>query len=70
MTTWFRLRPPVRVLVIAVVWFSYAVLVLDLNALDSGSRSAKLIGIACLVGGLLRSASTEVCAPSAGQSSS
>jgi hypothetical protein len=53
MTTWFRLRPPVRVLVIAVVWFSYAVLVLDLNALDSGSRSAKLIGIACLVGGAI-----------------
>jgi hypothetical protein len=42
--------PAVRVGSIAVVWFSYAILVLDLNSLDSGSRSAKLIWTACLVG--------------------
>jgi hypothetical protein len=53
MNTLFRLPLPVRVVIIAVAWFSYAILVLDLNSLDSGSRSAKLIWTACLVGAAL-----------------
>lgn len=40
---WFGLPPTLRIGVITAVWFGYAVLVLDLNALDSGSRSAKFI---------------------------
>jgi hypothetical protein len=51
MTTWFRLPPVVRLVVIALAWFGYAVLVLDVNAL--GSPSAKIIGTACLVGAAL-----------------
>ncbi|MGB8503145.1 DUF308 domain-containing protein [Mycobacterium sp.] len=53
MNTLFRLPLPVRVVIIAVAWFSYAILVLDLNSLDSGSRSAEPIWTACLVGAAL-----------------
>jgi hypothetical protein len=53
MKTWLRLPVLVRVFVIAVVWFTYAVLVLDLNALGIGSRSGKIICAACLVGAVL-----------------
>jgi hypothetical protein len=58
MTTRFRLPLPVRLVTIAVVWVSYAVLVLDLNSLDNGSRNAKLIWTATLVGLHSRSDST------------
>ena len=49
METWIRLPLMLRILIIAAVWFGYAVLVLDLNSLDDSSRSAKLIWTACLV---------------------
>lgn len=49
METWIRLPLTLRILIIAAVWFGYAVLVLDLNSLDDSSRSAKLIWTACLV---------------------
>jgi hypothetical protein len=45
---WFGFPPRLRIAVIAAVWFGYAVLVLDLNALDSGSRSADVIWAVCL----------------------
>ena len=46
---WYGFPPPLRIAVIAAAWFGYAMLVLDLNALDIGSRSAKFIWSACLV---------------------
>jgi hypothetical protein len=46
---WFGFPPPLRMAVITAAWFGYAILVLDLNAIDSGSRSAKFIWSACLV---------------------
>ncbi|MDT5327787.1 MAG: hypothetical protein QOF25_4939 [Mycobacterium sp.] len=53
MTMWFRLPLVVRLVVIALACFGYGVLILDFNALDIGSRSAKIIGTACLVGAAL-----------------
>jgi hypothetical protein len=53
MTTWFRLPLVVRLVVIALAWLGYGVLVLDFNAMDIGSRSAKIIGTACSVGAAL-----------------
>ena len=50
METWIRLPLTLRILIVAAVWFGYAVLVLDLNSLDDSSRSAKLIWTVCLVG--------------------
>ena len=46
---WYGFPPPLRIAVIAAAWFGYAILMLNLNALDSGSRSAKFIWSACLV---------------------
>lgn len=46
---WFGFPPTLRIVAIAAVWFGYAVLVLDLNSLDSCSRSAEFIWAACLV---------------------
>ncbi|MDT5108021.1 MAG: hypothetical protein QOI25_5534 [Mycobacterium sp.] len=60
MTMWFRLPLVVRLVVIALACFGYGVLILDFNALDIGSRSAKIIGTACLVGLRSRSGSTWV----------
>jgi hypothetical protein len=53
MKTWLRLPLAVRVVIIAGVWFSYALLVLDLGSLDSSSQAAKLIWTACLVGAVV-----------------
>jgi hypothetical protein len=50
MKTWSRLPLAVRVVSIAVVWLGYAFLVLDLDSLDSNSRSGKLIWTACRLG--------------------
>jgi hypothetical protein len=46
---WYGFPRTLRIGVITAVWFGYAILVLDLNALDSGSRSVKFIWVACLV---------------------
>jgi hypothetical protein len=53
LTTWFRFPLVVRLAVIALAWAGYGVLALDFNALDMGSRSAKIIWTACLVGAAL-----------------
>jgi hypothetical protein len=50
MGTWFRTPQPLRAAVIAAAWFSYGLLISDLNSLQQGTRSTEIIWGACLAG--------------------